>query len=209
MRTGSSPTRFQAHPWHGIELGPRSPEVIRCYIEIVPTDVVKYEIDKESGHLCVDRPNKYSNQSPTLYGFAPQTFCGEAVGRYCSEKTGRAEIEGDGDPLDICVLSERPISHGGVLVYARPIGGLRMIDRGQADDKIIAVLEGDAVYGDWKELADCSTKLIDRLHHYFLTYKQLPGIEERKVEIAATYSRDEAHQVIRASVEDYQALCNR
>ena len=135
---------FRAHPWHGVPIGPDAPRLLSAYVEIVPTDAVKYEIDKETGILKVDRPQQYSNVCPTLYGFIPRTLCAEAVGRFCSAKTGRPGIVGDGDPMDICVLTERPITHGDILVRARPIGGLRMIDGNEADDKIIAVLSGDA-----------------------------------------------------------------
>ena len=201
--------QYLAHPWHGVAVGSQAPEVVTCFIEIVPTDTVKYEVDKESGHLKVDRPQKYSNHCPTLYGFVPQTFCGERVGKFCSDKTGRPGIEGDGDPLDICVLTEKPITHGNILVRATPIGGLRMIDNDQADDKIIAVLHDDSLYGKWRTLSDCPPLVIDRLRHYFLTYKDLPGAEHRKVEVAKVYDRDEACRVIELSVADYQATFNQ
>jgi len=194
---------FSAHPWHGVSLGDKAPGEVTAFIEIVPTDVVKYEIEKESGLLRVDRPNKFSSQCPTLYGFLPQTYCGKRVGSYCSSKTGKAGITGDGDPLDICVLAERPIQHGGILVTAVPIGGLRMIDRDQADDKIIAVLHQDGVYGTWSDITSCPENLLDRLQHYFLTYKEMPGGSTRKVEIAAVYGPEEARQVILESIADY------
>src|SRR5467141_3573487 len=79
---------FQAHPWHGVSPGEDAPEVVNAYIEIVPTDVVKYELDKPSGHLRVDRPQRYSSQAPSLYGFVPQTYCGELVAARSSERTG-------------------------------------------------------------------------------------------------------------------------
>ncbi len=134
---------FRPHPWHGIPLGPDAPDMVTAFVEIVPTDTVKYEIDKPSGYLKVDRPQKYSNVCPTLYGFIPQTYCGERVAALSQERTGRSTVEGDGDPLDICVLTEKSFSHGDFLLQAIPIGGLRMIDRNQADDKIVAVLKGD------------------------------------------------------------------
>ncbi len=132
---------FKAHPWHGVPIGPEAPDVVTAYIEIVPTDTVKYEIDKPTGHLKVDRPQKYSNVCPTLYGFIPQTFCGEQVAALSQERTGLATVEGDGDPLDVCVLSEKVFSRGDILLQAVPIGGLRLIDKRQADDKIVAVLK--------------------------------------------------------------------
>src|SRR5215210_8991 len=86
---------FQAHPWHGVTPGPKMPELVNAYIEIVPTDAVKYELDKLSGHLRVDRPQRFSSMSPTLYGFIPQTFCGREVAELCEQRTGRTGIEGD------------------------------------------------------------------------------------------------------------------
>jgi inorganic pyrophosphatase len=198
---------FQSHPWHGAEIGDGAPNVVTSYIEIVPTDVVKYELDKVTGLLRVDRPQRFSNVCPSLYGFVPQTLCGPKVAeRARAAATPGTEIIGDDDPLDICVLTERAILHGNVLVDAIPIGGFRMIDGDEADDKIIAVLDGDPVYGKLTELAQCPPPLIDRLRHYFLTYKQAPDQTAVSVRIAEVYGRDEAHAVIRASQEDYTSV---
>lgn len=194
---------YKPHPWHGISIGDAAPEKVNAFIEIVPTDTVKYELDKVSGYLKVDRPQKFSNVYPTLYGFIPRTFCGAANGAFCSQRTGRPGIVGDGDPLDVCVLTEKTISHGEVIVEAIPIGGLRMIDGNQADDKVIAVLEGDAVFGAWREIYQSPPSLIERLKHYFLTYKQIPGTAEPRVEITDVYGREEAYEVIRTTQVDY------
>ncbi|MEE4197017.1 MAG: inorganic pyrophosphatase [Bacteroidales bacterium] len=194
--------RYKSHPWHGVEIGEEAPEVLTCYIEMVPTDTVKYEVDKVSGYLKLDRPQKYSNVVPALYGFIPQTFSGKRVAAYCEEKTGRTKILGDNDPIDICILTEKEITHGDILVRARPIGGFRMIDGDEADDKIIAVLNNDAVYGNYQDITDCPELIIDRLKHYFLTYKDLPG-NKANTEITNTYGIDEAHEVIRRSMDDY------
>ncbi len=180
------------------------PELVQCFIEVVPSDTVKYEIDKVSGYLRVDRPQKYSNTCPALYGFVPQTFCGDSVAAFSSEKTGR-KLEGDSDPLDICVLTDRPIQHGNVLVECIPIGGFRMVDQSEADDKIIGVLKSDATYGALTDIADVPQPILDRLRHYFLTYKQAPGSMESGCEITHTYGRQEAGEVIRRSLDDYQA----
>ncbi len=196
---------FQAHPWHGVTPGPSAPEQCTCYIEMVPTDAVKYEVDKPTGILKLDRPQRYSNQPPCLYGFVPRTLCADLVGARCAQRTNRENIAGDGDPIDVCVLTEKPIQHGSILVEAIPIGGLRMIDGNQADDKIIAVLKDDSVYGSWKDVNDVPTPLIDRLRHYFLTYKQLPGAPKPQVEIAEIYDRAEAHETIKQSFADYRA----
>lgn len=196
---------LRSHPWHGIPIGEDSPKMINTYIETVPSDTVKYEIDKKSGFLKVDRPQKYSSICPTLYGFIPQTYCSDNIADLCRERTGRHQIVGDEDPLDICVLTEKVISHGDIIVRAMPIGGFRMIDQGQADDKIIAVMVGDGLYSQWQNIEDCPRAFIDRLRHYFLTYKDLPGTEDRACEITHVYGREEAREVIRRSREDYLA----
>lgn len=199
--------RYKSHPWHGVNIGKEAPDIITCYIEMVPTDTVKYEVDKVSGYLKLDRPQKYSNVVPALYGFIPQTLSAERVAQFCAEKTGRNDILGDKDPIDICILTEKDITHGDILVRARPIGGFRMIDGNEADDKIIAVLNNDAVYGDYKDISDCPDLVIDRLKHYFLTYKDLPG-NKAKTEITHTYNINEAHEVIKRSQEDYNERFN-
>ena len=194
-----------AHPWHGVPPGAQAPEVVTVYVEMVPTDTVKYEVDKASGHLKLDRPQKYSSLCPAPYGFVPQTLCAERVGRFAAERAARAAVDGDGDPLDVCVLTERTINHGGILVSARPIGGLRMFDGREADDKIVAVLEGDAAFGDLADVADCPPTLVDRLRHYFLSYKDMPGARERRAEITHVYGADEARQIVRLAMADYDA----
>ena len=196
---------FKAHPWHGVTPGPDSPAVVNAYIEIVPTDAVKYELDKPSGHLRVDRPQRFSSMCPTPYGFIPQTYCGASVAALCEARIGVNGIEGDGDPLDICVLTERPAAHGDFIVRAVPIGGLRMIDGREADDKIIAVLESDVSYGHIGDIGSAPGGLIERLQHYFLSYKQLPHDGPRRVEIAEVYGREAAMEVIVRSIEDYRA----
>lgn len=194
-----------AHPWHGISPGASAPEVITVFVEIVPLDTVKYEVDKHSGHLRVDRPQKYSALCPALYGFIPRTLCGTLVGAYAAERAGRHDVEGDGDPMDVCVLTERPINRGGFICSARPVGGFRMFDASQADDKILAVLEGDAAYGAYRDLADCPSSLVERLRHYFLTYKDMPGeAGPRHTEITHVYGVAEARAIIGNSIEDYR-----
>lgn len=195
---------FRSHPWHGVSIGANAPWHVTVYVEIVPTDTCKFELDKESGHLKIDRPQKYSNVSPTLYGFIPQTYCGARVANLCMERTGRKKIDGDGDPLDICVLTEKPIARGDFLLQAVPIGGLRMIDGDEADDKIIAVMRGDALYGDWIDIKQCSIGLVERLRHYFLTYKTVPGAASSDCVVTDVYGQQEAFEVIRRSQEDYR-----
>ncbi len=200
--------RYKSHPWHGIEIGDNAPDLVTAFIEVVPTDTMKYEVDKRSGYLTIDRPQKYSNVIPALYGFLPQTFCGDSIGNYCGEKCERENIKGDGDPLDICVLTEKNIFHGNVLARAIPIGGFRMIDKNEADDKIIAVLNDDATYGDFNDISELPKLIIDRLRHYFLTYKDMPG-EPRNAEISHIYGSDEAKEIIKLSIQDYKAKFNQ
>jgi inorganic pyrophosphatase len=196
----------KAHPWHGISPGDAVPEIVTCFIEIVPGDTVKYEIDKSSGYLKIDRPQLFSNTVPALYGFIPQTYCGEGVAAYCSKQIGKTIKSGDRDPLDICVLSERSVTHGDILVRAIPIGGLRLIDKGEVDDKIIAVLYNDAVYRNWHDITDCPDELLARLRHYFLTYKTIPGETASSIELENIYGKREAHAVIQQSIRDYHQL---
>jgi len=195
--------RHKAHPWHGIEPGDSAPIIVTAFIEIVPSDTIKYEIDKASGYLRIDRPQKFSNMIPTLYGFIPQTYCAEEVAEYAEMKSGRKVIKGDGDPLDICVLSERSVTHGDIILQAVPIGGFRLLDSGEADDKIIAVMKGDEFYRQWNDVSDCPPSYIDRLKHYFLTYKHLPS-DQCICEITHVYGREEAHEVIKRAMADYQ-----
>ncbi len=195
--------RYKSHPWHGVDIGDEAPNVVTCFIEMVPSDTVKYEVDKISGYLKIDRPQKYSNTVPALYGFVPQTFSGERVADLSREKTGNKEIIGDSDPIDICILTEKEITHGDILVQARPIGGFRMIDYNQADDKVIAVLNNDALYESYDDIEQVPQKVVDRLKHYFLTYKDLPG-SPADVEITHMYGREEALELIERSIEDYR-----
>jgi inorganic pyrophosphatase len=140
---------------------------------------------------------------PSLYGFIPQSYCGEQVAQLCAERTGANEIQGDGDPMDICVLTEKTFAQGNFFLHAEPIGGLRMIDGQQADDKIISVLQADLAYGHIKDITECPRALVDRLKHYFLSYKQLPGEAPRRVEIVDVYDKAEALDVIKRSFRDY------
>ena len=190
--------RWRPHPWHGLDTGTRSPEVVNAYIEITPFDTVKYELDKETGYLRVDRPQRGSSAPPTLYGLIPRTYCGERVGALME-----AAARGDGDPLDICVVSERQISRAEVLLNARVVGGIQMIDGGEADDKIIAVLEKDNLWADVNDVTELPPILVERLRHYFGTYKLVPGTES-PVTIAETYGREHAFAVIEASIADYR-----
>jgi inorganic pyrophosphatase len=189
--------RYRPHPWHGLEVGPEPPDVLNAFIEITPFDFMKYELDKVSGYLRVDRPQRSSAQHPTLYGFVPRTYCGERVRRLAPHAR-----RGDGDPLDICVLSERPITRGEVIVRGRVVGGLQMIDHDEADDKLISVLENDYVWGKARTITDVPPVLVERLEHYFLTYKLVPG-QKSQARITKVYGREHARRVVRAAMADY------
>jgi inorganic pyrophosphatase len=198
--------RWRPHPWHGLPVGRKPPALVNAYIEITPFDGIKYEIDKATGYLKVDRPQLTSALPPALYGFIPRTYCGKKVGKLSGKNR-----KGDGDPLDICVLSERPIGRSEVIVPARIIGGLRMIDRNEADDKIIAVVESDPYWAKIKSLKDLSPVLTQRLTHYFLTYKLIPGPGPgRKKQadlprIDGAYGPQVARRVVLTAMEDYEA----
>lgn len=193
---------YKPHPWHGLSPGDHAPNIVQCFIEVVPSDTVKYEIDKVSGYLRVDRPQKYSNVCPALYGFIPQTFCGEGVAALSSETTSLT-LEGDGDPIDVCVLTDRYIDHGNLLVECIPVGGFRLLDGEEVDDKIIAVLKDDTTYGLVTDIGEVPESVLERLRHYFLTYKLAPGDARSRCQITHTYGRDEARRVITQSFEDY------
>lgn len=190
---------FRPHPWHGLEVGRDPPEWVDAYIEITPFDFMKYEVDKVSGYLRLDRPQRASSMPPTLYGFIPQTYCDARVARLA-----RGVKKGDGDPLDICVISERPVNHCEIIVPARVIGGFQMIDDGEADDKLIAVVENDHVSGKARTITDIPPIYVERLQHYFMTYKMVPG-KPNQVRIARVYGRTHAMRVVRAAIADYRS----
>jgi inorganic pyrophosphatase len=189
--------RWRPHPWHGLEVGPDPPRVVHAFIEITPFDLIKYEVDKSTGYIRVDRPQRTSSLPPSLYGFIPRTYCAEHV-----KALSRSAERGDGDPLDICVLSERPISKSEVILNARVIGGIHMVDHGEADDKIVAVLQNDPLWGSAKDIKDIPEILVERLRHYFATYKLVSGSPDA-VSIEAIYGCDHAQKVVEAAMEDY------
>lgn len=190
--------RWRPHPWHGLEVGKNPPQLVQAFIEITPFDLVKYEVDKVTGYIRVDRPQRTSSHPPTLYGFIPRTYCGKRVGALC--KTAK---EGDGDPLDICVLSERPINRAEVILNSRVVGGLKMIDGNEADDKIVAVLDNDNFWGNVNDISELPEILVERLRHYFTTYKMVPG-SEHHFSIENVYGAEHAFEVIKASMQDYE-----
>lgn len=190
--------RWRPHPWHGLTVGPKPPQTVHAYIELTTFDNVKFEVDKETGYLRVDRPQRTSSQPPTLYGFIPRTYCGERFGALSPKA-----VRGDGDPLDICVISERPINRAEIVLNAVVVGGLQMVDNHEADDKIVAVLENDHMWGTARDITDLPEIVVERLRHYFLTYKQC-GDAPQPVEITEVYGHEHAHRLIEAAMQDYQ-----
>lgn len=198
----------KAHPWHGVPIGDNAPGEVTVFVEIVPRDTVKYEVDKETGYLKIDRPQQYSNVVPANYGFIPQTYCSDAVAGLARSKTGISITGGDTDPLDILVLSEHHIPRGDIILKAIPIGGFCLIDDSEADDKIIAVLKGDKVFEQYSEIAQLPKGILERFEHYFLTYKSLPDAPNI-CEIAYSYGREQSYQVINAAITDYADLLGK
>jgi inorganic pyrophosphatase len=171
--------------------------VVHAFIEITPFDLIKYEVDKTTGYIRVDRPQRTSSLPPSLYGFIPRTYCAERV-----SALSRTATKGDGDPLDICVLSERPINKSEVILNARVIGGIHMIDHGEADDKIVAVLQNDPLWKEIRDIPEVPEILVERLRHYFATYKLVPGTQDQ-VSVEGVYGRDHALKVVEAAMADY------
>ncbi len=198
----------KAHPWHGIPIGDGAPAEVTVFIEIVPRDTVKYEVDKETGYLKIDRPQQYSNVVPANYGFIPQTYCDSGIAELARAKTEITVNGGDGDPLDILVLSEHHIPRGDIILKARPIGGFCLIDDNEADDKIIAVLKGDKVFEQYEEISQLPKGILERFEHYFLTYKSLPDAPN-VCEIAYSYGREASYEVISAAIDDYAKLVGK
>ncbi len=191
--------RWRRHPWHGLYAHREDADkgTVQTYVEMLPTDVVKYELDKNSGFLVVDRPQRTTSSPPALYGFIPRTYCAEEVAKRCPGVT-----EADGDPLDICVYSERHINRSDIVLNARVVGGIQMIDGGEADDKIIAILDGDNIWGHVEDISDLPEIKIERLQHYFSTYKLQPG-KDVDIKVDHVYGREEALKVIEAAETDY------
>lgn len=195
--------RWRPHPWHGLEVGPEPPERVFAYIEMTSFDFIKYEVDKVTGYLYVDRPQRTSSLTPTLYGFIPRTYCDERV-----RQLSKGAARGDGDPLDICVVSERPINRSEIFLNAVVVGVIQLLDHEEADDKIIAVLENDHIYGHIRNVEDLPDVIVERLQHYFRTYKMVEG-EEHTIEILGVDGPEKAKKIVQAAIEDYEDAFGR
>ena len=170
------------HPWHGATYGAHSPEIVNALIEIPQGSKTKYEIDKETGLLKLDRVIYSSFHYPINYGFIPQTL-------------GK-----DGDPLDILVMCTEAIQPL-CLVEARVIGNMQMIDTDLIDDKIIAVAVNDPSVNYIKSLAEVTPHSFKVLKNYFEQYKVL---ENKKVEINDFQEKEIAFDIINESIEFYK-----
>lgn len=188
--------RSRPHPWHGLPVGPEPPSLVYAFIEMTVFDLLKCEVDKPTGYVRIDRTLPSSSLPPAAYGFIPQTYCAERIAALAGTK------KGDGDPLDILVVSERQINRAELLAPARVLGGFQLIDRGEADDKIVAVLDSDLIWGRARALDDLPLVLVDRIEHYLRTYKQIAG-KKSSLRIARRYGPAHAKRVVRAAMADY------
>ena len=172
------------HPWHGAFYGSKAPEIINAVIEIPQGSRAKYEVDKETGLLKLDRVIYSSFHYPVNYGFIPQT------------------LGQDNDPLDILVLCSQSIQPL-CLVEANIIGNMQMIDQGQVDDKIIAVAAKDPSVNHIKKIEDIPSHFIAELRNFFEQYKVL---ENKKVEIDNFQDKATACRIVEEAIEFYKKI---
>ena len=167
---------FESHPWHGVAIGPDAPRQVTVYVEIVPSDTVKYELDKDSGLLKVDRPAALLERLPEPVRLRAAHAVQRPGGGARGGEDGPARGSSATTTRSTSSSSRRRTSRTGTSWCRRlPIGGLGMLDGSEVDDKIVAVMVKDAVYGGVQDISHLPTLLVDRLKHYFLTYKQAPS----------------------------------
>ncbi len=170
------------HPWHEVSTGNNVPETVNGIIEIPKNSRAKYELDKDSGMLILDRVLYSSVNYPANYGFIPQTYCD------------------DGDPLDILVLSQSTIVPM-CIVEANVIGAMRMMDNGEMDDKIIAVATHDMSVIHMKDITDLPEHWIRELRSFFESYKNL---ENKTVVVDDFQDKETAMEIVNQSIQDYK-----
>ncbi len=172
------------NPWHDVELGDEAPEIFRCIIEIPIGSKVKYELDKATGLLKVDRVLFSSVHYPANYGFLPRTYCD------------------DNDPLDVLVLGQVEVVPLCIL-RAKAIGVMQMIDQNEEDDKIIAVHADDPEYRDYKDISELPEYRLKSVRRFFEDYKAL---ENKQVKVERFMGRFDAINIIERSIKLYEDL---
>lgn len=170
------------NPWHDVEVGASPPEIVNAVIEVPKGSKAKYELDKVSGILRLDRILFSSVHYPANYGFIPRTYCG------------------DHDPLDILVLGQEPVVPL-CLMRAKPIGVMKMIDQGEEDDKIIAVHLDDPEYAHYNSISELPPHRMIEVRRFFEDYKTL---ERKTVKIEHFLEAKDARQVVVDAIQLYQ-----
>lgn len=168
--------------WHDVSAGDKTPGTFNVIIEINRGSKNKYEVDKETGLIALDRVAHTAQDFPFDYGFVPQTYWH------------------DNDPLDVVLLTTHPLLPG-VLVKARPVALMNMIDSGEGDDKIIAVPVDDPRWSDTKDLADINKHTIKEIEHFYSTYKKL---QNKEVSVTGFKGRTDAEAVITEGMALYK-----
>ncbi|KAJ4789539.1 Soluble inorganic pyrophosphatase [Rhynchospora pubera] len=198
MAEGNSPTRkvpqlnqrilsslsrrsVAAHPWHDLEIGPGAPAIFNVVVEITKGSKVKYELDKKTGLIMVDRVLYSSVVYPHNYGFIPRTLCE------------------DGDPMDVLVLMQEPVIPG-CFLRAKPIGLMPMIDQGEKDDKIIAVCADDPEFRHINNLSELSPHRLNEIRRFFEDYKKN---ENKEVAVNEFLPASDAQEAIQKSMDIY------
>tara|TARA_Y100000817_G_scaffold274558_1_gene234889 strand:- start:15 stop:548 length:534 start_codon:yes stop_codon:yes gene_type:complete len=175
------------NPWHDVRIGEDAPEVVNGIIEIPKNTRAKYELDKESGMLILDRVIFSSMHYPANYGFIPKTYCE------------------DHDPLDIVVLTQITVDPL-CIVPAKVIGAMQMLDQGEKDDKIIAVATGDMSVNHINDISDLGPHFVKELQNFFEDYKKL---ENKTVVIEDFQNRQTAVEIVEKAMFDYNKKFNK
>lgn len=168
--------------WHEVSAGKKTPKEINVIVEIAKGSKNKYEIDKETGLIALDRVAHTAQDFPFDYGFVPQTYWH------------------DNDPLDVVLLTTYPLQPG-ILVNARPVALMNMVDSGEADDKVIAVPVDDPRWSGIEDLADINKHTLKEIEHFYSTYKKL---QDKEVSVTGFKDRSEAQKVVQEGIKLYQ-----